>query len=364
MTTEAKQYIPSYQVKVNGTDLTHGVSVDLLSVSVTDSMDKADSFNFTVRERHPEDGRLFAGGPQLKWIDSDVFDEFNEVEIHLGYAGSLSMMLRGEITAVTSTFPESGLPTLKVEGFSLYHQLQKNTRREPFESAKDSGIAQEIADDFGLDADVDPTEAEHPLFSPKGANYSQILQDRAKRIGYEVAVKDRTLYFKKPAYLSNPSPVLTLEWGINLKSFSPRLSTRSGVPEVTARASQTSQGRGKDPLVGTAKAGDERVIFGEKSGNQITQQALPTNPLLIEDHSIVSAQEANEVALAQLEAKAMEFITGTGTCVGEPLLRARTVIELAGLGKRFSGKYYVTSCTHTVGSSGYNTNFEVKRNGR
>ena len=364
MTTEAKQYIPSYRIVVEDTELLHGVSVDVLSVSVTDTIDRSDSFSVSLRERHPGEGRLFAGGAELKWLDSDVFNEGNEVEIHLGYVGDLHLMLRGEITAVSSSFPESGQPTLRVEGFSLYHQLQRQHRREPFESATDSGIAREIADDMGLDAEVDETEVEHPLYSPKGANYSQILEERARRIGYEVTIKDRTLYFQKARYLTSPSPALTLEWGRSLRSFSPRLSTANAVSEVTVRASQTAQGRGKEPLVGTASSGDERVKMGQESGNQVAQQAFGSNSLLIEDHSVTSAQEANEVALAQLESRAMGFITGTGASIGDPRLRARTVIELTGLGKRFSGQYYVTSTTHTIDSSGYRTNFEARRNGR
>jgi phage protein D len=54
--------------------------------------------------------------------------------------------------------------TAQVEGFSLYHKLQRQRRREPFESATDSGIAREIAGAMGLTAEVDETEAEHPLF--------------------------------------------------------------------------------------------------------------------------------------------------------------------------------------------------------
>jgi hypothetical protein len=56
------------------------------------------------------------------------------------------------------------------------------------------------------------------------------------------------------------------------------------------------------------------------------------------------------------------------TCV-RPVAESRIlglvpVIELIGLGRGFSGRYYVTSTTHSVNTSGYQTNFEVKRNGK
>jgi phage protein D len=344
--------------------LRHGVTVDVLSVSVTDNADRADLFNFTVRDRHPEPGRLFAGGEKLQWMDSDTFDEGNEVEVHMGYIDNLQPMLLGEITAVSPSFPASGQPALRVQGYSLYHRLQRTRIRRPFEATTDSGIAREIAADMGLEAEVTETETEHPLVSPNGETCDSFLRRRAERIGYEVVVKQGTLYFQQPRYLDNPSPVLTLEWGKSLISFNPRLSTYNAVTDLTVRGSQTSQGRGIDPLVGTARAGDERVRMGTETGQQIVQRTFGDHHLLVEDHNIASAQEANEMARNQLETRAMNFMVGTGSCIGNPTLMARMVIQLKNLGKRFSGNYYVTRATHTIDSGGYRTDFEVRRNAR
>jgi phage protein D len=357
-------YAPCYRIVVNGTELRHGVSVDVLSVSVTETLNQADSFTFTVRDRHPERGRLFAGGDTLKWLDSDVFDEGNEVEIHLGYVDNLQLLIRGEVTAVSPSFPTSGQPTLTVQGYSLYHRLQRQRRRQPFESATDSGIAREIARELNLTPQVDETQAEHPLVSPTGETYAELLRQRAERIGFEVAVKDRTLYFQRPRYLDNPSPAVTLEWGRSLISFSPRLSTYNAVTEVTVRGPQTSTGRGKEPLVGTARTGDERVRLGSETGPEISQRRFGDSQVLLRDHNVASAEEANEVARAHLEGRGMDFMTGRGSCIGNPDLRARSIIELKGLGRKFSGRYYVTSTTHAVGGSGYQTDFEVRRNAR
>jgi phage protein D len=359
-----KNYAPSFRIIVAGTELRHGVTVDVLSVRVTETFNKADSFTFTLRDRHPEKNRLFAGGDALQWMDSEVFDEGNEVEIHMGYMDNLHLMLRGEITAVSPNFPSSGQPSLTVQGYNLYHRLQRQRRREPFEAATDSGIAQEIATDAGLNSSVDETEAEHSLVSPKGDHYASFLLQRARRIGYEVTVKDRDLIFQRPRYIENPGPVLTLEWGKSLISFSPRLSTHNAVTQVTVRGVQTSQGKGKDPLVGTAQAGDEQVVMGAETGSQVAQRTFGDHLVLVQDHNIASAQEANEMARAHLETQAMDFISGKGSCIGNPDLKSRMVIELKGLGKRFSGNYYVTSTTHAISTGGYRTDFDVKRNGR
>lgn len=353
----AESYAPSFVVLVKGTELRHGVTVDVLSVTVTETFDCADTFAFSVRDRHPQPAR-FAGGPELKWLDDGLFDVFNEVEIELGYVGNMRKMMVGEITSMTPSFPASGMPALNVTGRSFYNRLQRGTRREPFESATDSAIAEEIARAVGLTPKVDPTKAQHPLVSPGGAPYDQFLKGRAKRIGFEVTVKDKTLYFQIPRYVTHPSPEMTLEWGRSLQSFNPTLNTYELVTKVTVRGAQTSQGGGTSALVGTASAGDERIKLGKTAASELVQ----TKEIVEEDANLASQQEANDIALARLEEKSFAYIQGGGACVGSPGLKPRTVIELKGLGKRFSGKYYVTSVTHAIGGSGYTSTFQVKRN--
>ena len=104
--------------------------------------------------------------------------------------------------------------------------------------------------------------------------------------------------------------------------------------------------------------------MGTRSGQQIVQESFGDSQQLVRDHEIDSSGEAIEVAKARLEAAGMGYIVGQGSCIGNPDLRSRNMIELKGLGKRFSGLYYVTSTTHTINSSGYLTNFNVQRNAR
>jgi phage protein D len=55
------------------------------------------------------------------------------------------------------------------------------------------------------------------------------------------------------------------------------------------------------------------------------------------------------------------MVKGTGSTVGLPDLRAGGVIELLGMGRRFSGTYFIVSTTHAIADGGYTTNFECRR---
>jgi phage protein D len=63
----------------------------------------------------------------------------------------------------------------------------------------------------------------------------------------------------------------------------------------------------------------------------------------------------------ELRQKINNRLTGSGTAVGDPRIRAGAVIRLEGLGVDFSDVYRVTKATHTLDSSGYRTSFEVQR---
>lgn len=360
----AQTYVPNFTITVGGVTLQHGSTISVQSVTITESNNMSDSFSFTVRDRHPELGR-FAGGGQLVWMDSDTFAEESEVKLEIGYRGGAPVSFLGLITAVSPSFPTSGTPTLTVRGQGFFKKLMQQSDARSFRDKKDSEIAQEIAQLVKLDCKSDPTGVTYPLVTSETGTYSDFLKKRAERIGYEFAVTEKTLLFLKPGYITTKKgPDLTLEWGRDLKSFTPTLSTYKKITHVKVRASQTSCGRGKEPVEGSAGPGDERGKLGTKTASQIAEEVAGKNEIIADDHDVTSAQEAKEVAVAKLEASSLEFITGSGACNGNPQLRARSLIEIKGIGKRFSGNYYVTSATHTIDSSGYYTTFQVKRNGR
>jgi phage protein D len=74
-----------------------------------------------------------------------------------------------------------------------------------------------------------------------------------------------------------------------------------------------------------------------------------------------SQREAEGLATAILRANAQGMIVGRGATVGIPQLRSGVKLAIGGLGPRFSGRYFTTSTTHTIGGSGYRTEFAARR---
>ena len=61
------------------------------------------------------------------------------------------------------------------------------------------------------------------------------------------------------------------------------------------------------------------------------------------------------------ELLAYRFLTGHGKVIGLPDLRPGTNVEIGGVGRRFSGTYFVTKVMHVLNQQGFLTEFDVSR---
>jgi len=108
---------------------------------------------------------------------------------------------------------------------------------------------------------------------------------------------------------------------------------------------------------------------GGSNGPQLARTRLADREDFVVDQPVSSTQEARELAISHLRERAYQYLTGTGRVIGLPDMRPGDLVELRGLGQRFSGtsdnpiQYAVQKVTHTLGSSGYQTQFEVRSAG-
>jgi hypothetical protein len=65
--------------------------------------------------------------------------------------------------------------------------------------------------------------------------------------------------------------------------------------------------------------------------------------------------------LSELLPRLNNRLTGSGSCIGDPRIKASRVIRLEGLGEQFSGLYRITSATHTFDAGGYRTSFQLRK---
>ena len=71
-------------------------------------------------------------------------------------------------------------------------------------------------------------------------------------------------------------------------------------------------------------------------------------------------KECVELAQARLDSQALNFVSGSGTCVGIPELIPGRYITVKGLDGDTEGNYFLSKVRHRFTKGGYFTQFEVK----
>ena len=138
--------------------------------------------------------------------------------------------------------------------------------------------------------------------------------------------------------------------------FKPTLTTANQVKSVTVHGWNRST---KKAIAGVATIDDQRVK-NNKDLHDFLKKGEPREEVVVNEPVFTEAQ-AKERALAILSDRQKEMVTATGSTVGLPDLRAGRKVLLSGLGARFSGSYFLTETTHTIGASGYTTRFTARR---
>ncbi|NTU80289.1 MAG: hypothetical protein HGA45_13090 [Chloroflexales bacterium] len=339
-------YAPDFVVKVEGLTLEADVSRAVIDLSYESSLDAAEMF------------RIQLNNADLRLGDSALFEVGKRVEVYMGYAGDLHPMILGEITAVSPTFPQSGAPTLTITGYDRSHRMRHNSPdRFTFKYVNDSLVATQIALENQLIPVVDPAPTPRESIQQCGSDWA-LLSELAERNFFQVFVRWDRLYFRFPR---PQTELVTLEWGRNLASFSPRLSTAgmAGLQvlrDYDYKLAQTIIA----VLPAVAVGGDLGDLF-ERLGSDVVDHLASLGRKVIRNQPVGSFVDAAAVAQALLRQLLEGLYEGSGSCIGLPMLRAGDQVEIAGVGRRFSGRYTLHKVTHAINSGGYQTHFEVSQ---
>jgi phage protein D len=342
--------VPAFQILVNGSVIPPEAATDMFLLEVSDSVDEIGMFTLSLNAGDPRTGRV-------KWVDTDLFREGSDVVVKIGVQPPLTELIAGELTGLEPEFPAQGPIQLVVRGYERLYRLGHGRKSRSFRNVKDSDIAAQIAGDWKLTPDVEATSVTHEYVFQNNQTDLEFLQERARRIRYEVRCSGKKLLFRKPG--ERAGATATLSFGQEILSFSARLSLVSQTDAVHVHGWSAKD---KKEIVGKATSGDEMKLGGRDTGVALVKRVVGADPVVAVLDPPDSAEDAEVMAQAGLNARAFDFVIGEGTCMGNGAVRAGAVVELKELGTRFSGAYYVTASTHSVSTRrGYTTHFSVRR---
>lgn len=319
---------------VDGRPLPTEMYAQLTQVRVDESVHVPDYF-----EVHFDD-------PHFQLFDRGTFTLGTRIEIAFRSEADPVVVTAGEITAISMEPGVSGRHELVLSGLDAGHRLARGPKSRSFQRATDADIANRIAGEYGLDAEIDGTGEVHEHVLQVNETDYAFLRRRAQRIGFDFWISERRFHFKRQ--VRGPGSPPALRWGENLHRFTVRFASAERCDEVRVRGwdplgKQAVLGQAGEGEPGTdAPAAEELAAAARRSFGRVQRS---TGQFPVDDQA-----EADALAKSLLLRASGDEVVLRGEAAGDPLLGAGAQVKIEQVGSRLSGTYRVTGVQHVYGA--------------
>lgn len=383
---------PEFRVLINDEEVPAALRRSITSVTYADGQQAADRVEIGIAnvdlrwvQQHirglgfrPFPTSVAVGPVRLSAAPEGLFDVDNKLTLELGYApGPLEEVFTGDITGVQAEFPSGGVPSMTLIAHDYLHRMTEGAYSRGFGPLSDALIASVLSAENLLIPAIDPAvqgasaalAAVNYVFGgagrkQRGQSDLDLMKEIAASYDAEFWVEGDVFYFSR-FFFKDYAPRLKLVYGKSLIDFSPQVSTVGRV--VGAAMKFTLREIPLSFLVGAFWDFDREVLGIEVVPGDAASfmKGLGGRPMFtIVDQPIMSPADLANSAFGiarELRRKLNNRLTAMGSAVGDPRIRAGAVIELDGMGPNFSGLWRVTSANHSVGTGGYRTQFQVRK---
>jgi len=346
-----KEYTNTLQIKIGETTLSDDLMAALVSASVDESVGMAAMFVLSFSD--PDRSVLSRARAKV--------GERVSLAVLTPDDATPQPLVTGEVTALEAEFGHHGSVTI-IRGFDLVHRLHRARSSTVYSNVTYAEVATKVAGQAGLaSGTIDATPSVHSHVGRNHCTDWQFLAGLAAEVGYEVAVHDGKLDFRKPTpATTGPAPGtlesrddLALLPDVDLIRFRATLTSAEQVSRVEVRGWDPKT---KKVVIGSAPAATTSASTGvapaelaRKFGNHV--HVTGDTPFGTQAEANVAAQSiADEIAASATELE--------GVAVGNPKLRAGRPVSLGLTQAPFDGRYTLTSVRHRFDpEEGYTTAF-------
>lgn len=348
---------------LDGTEVRDEVYRDLNAVEIAEFASEPSSFAISLALVHKPDGNYHV----LDDEGDDAFSPWRRLTIQAGFGDAAEVLIDGYIGGVTPQFGRDDAESaLLIWGHDAAYAMDQEEKIVAWGDRKYSDIAAEIFTNHGLEPDVADTQLVHAtdehLMLQRGSDWGYLKQ-LAERVGFEVYVRGAQGCFRPPNLTATPQADLALRFGVasNLIWFRPQMSSDLPTQVSIARADPIS----KRVQRATVEESPQHPLGGDSTTRFRHGRSAPGAPRLIVRHHPVGSQQEMEALATGVRRRTDWSVTGEGELDGRRYgraLRPRETVLLKGVGRTFSGAYYVNEVLHHFTRTDYRQRFKVQRN--
>lgn len=350
--------------------------------------DRILGFEYEDCENKADKLRLRVDNWDLSNFDDPIWRKGNLVEVSWGYPEAMSPVRRCQIRKVT------GFQELSIEAHGLEVILNTQVRNRVFENMSRSAVVRQIAEEWGYREEellhIEDTEIVRDSIVQARLTDAQFLRRLAHKEGFEWFVDFDGFHFHQRDFTQQSLRVIewtgadggevlaiNVENDVTAKPGTVRVQARDpvarrNIDQVASHATETKRGvlgavvelpsfyKNAQELAKQIEAGDTNALA---EAHKFLTSAMKT----IAHEEILPATELIEGAAKRLAAgrfrRAQQVaVKLTVEMQGDPNLLAKSVVELRGIGKRLSQRYYVREVKHTI-QSGYQISAKMVSDG-
>jgi len=353
-----ERFAPTFLIQIEGEQLSSDITQRITHFVYEDCEDQNDLLELTLEG-------------SLELVDDPLLQEGNIIKARWGYVDEGSLTPWSDIKECVLKEPEytfGDVVQVKLKAYDAGSRMKGRGSQKVWKNKTYSQITKEIAGKYKLSAVVDETKT-LVVSEPQG-NKSDFtfMRHLAERIGYQFYIQGNELHFHKRSL--DKKPLLTLTYmgreGL-LLSFRPKVKAQGSKAEGTQTKAIGFDPLSKKAVVYEAHDGNtDQTVLGkktllvdgatgeEKYESQETGKVIPTPYQTTQENQELAEGVKQEAQLDQLEAEAV--------VIGIPTITAKEIIEIAGVGSKFSGNYYIKQVRHDIGASGYLMTLDLQRN--
>lgn len=327
------------------------------------------AFSYTDAERKTDTVKLTVDNSNLEQFDDPAWRKGGRIRVSWGYPGAMAPERTCVITSV------KGFRELSIEANGEDVTMNTVQRQRSFESMTISQIAEQIAGEYGYGPEVrfiDDTGERRLIVAQANLTDAQFLRQHASEEGFEFYVDFDGFHFHERR-LGEP-PVRVFRYFIDqgggdfigdptiendLTARPGRVRARGRNPrsriDIDVTADNASDNR-RDTLTETVElidpdTGDSSTVERRVASESTTRTAA------------TNAERATRGARGRFRRAQQVAVKMSCSIIGDPTLLAKTIVQVEGMGRRLSVKYYVTEVTHDLAPSGYECKIKMVSDG-
>jgi uncharacterized protein len=357
--------VPGYVVKVIPQGATEATMLDLSNRVIT--------FKFEDDEKKADKLTLTVDNFDLSNFDNPVWAEGNVLRASWGYEGNMALERELVIKKVTGSI------VLTIEALAKSVLMNQQRKSRIFEQVKYSEIAHVLADEYGYEQayqQIDDSEIIWPCVTQPGTTDAVFLRHLANKLKWEWYIDFDGFHFH-PRRLGQ-RPIRTLTYYLSGDGEIRKFNITNDVTARPQGPTGAVQMKGRDPKEKkdiNVTADNTNTAGRETNANVLKTVDARTGTRSYQKNNITTSAQSttapNEAAAKQQAKNAFtkaqqRTVKMTWDGPGDPGISAKTIVEMIFPGaKSITGKYYLSSVTHTLAANDapYDIEVQCRRDG-